>query len=71
MAIRSNIILSDISMPIEDGYAFLSQLRKLPHEGKIVPVSDPIYALEEFGVYDEILFLTPRFSCYISPHEQK
>lgn len=46
--VQPDIILSDISMPIEDGYQFIAHIRNLPGEGRTVPaIALTAYASEE------------------------
>ena len=47
-SVKPDIILSDISMPAEDGYQFISRIRNLSDEGNQVPaIALTAYAREE------------------------
>jgi len=46
-----HVVVSDIGMPVEDGYAFIRQLRALPpeHGGRI-----PAVTLTGYGAHDDV-----------------
>ena len=44
---QPNVLVSDIGMPDEDGYAFLRRVRSLPRGGAIPAIALTAYAREE------------------------
>ncbi len=62
-SVEPDVILSDISMPIEDGYQFISSIRKLSASGSQVPaIALTAYAHEE----EKNRALAAGFQLYVS-----
>jgi CheY-like chemotaxis protein len=60
----TDVVVSDIAMPVEDGYRFIDQTRSLPHDaGGDVPV---VALTARGGTPEEIRILEAGFDAYLS-----